>query len=49
MSGAWKGAPAKTQRSGFRGERTSGGMSELCPVGRSEGYGACEDEPEVEE
>ena len=27
------GAPGKTQRSGFSGERRSGGMSKLCPCG----------------
>lgn len=36
--------PAQAQRSGLRWERRSSGMSELCPTGRSEGYGACDDE-----
>ena len=35
--------PAQAQRSGLRWERRSSGMSELCPTGRSEGYGACDD------
>ena len=39
-----EGVPAKTQRSGFRGERTSIGMSELSAQAGSEGYGDCEDE-----
>ena len=38
------GAPTKTQRSGFREERTSIGMSELSAQAGSEGYGDCEDE-----
>ena len=37
------GAPAHTQRSGLRGERRSGGMSEPPPSGGGEGYGACDD------
>ena len=37
------GAPAQTQRSGLRGERRSGGMSEPPPSGGGEGYGACDD------
>ena len=41
---AKQGDPAKTQRSGFRGERTSIGMSELSAQAGSEGYGDCEDE-----
>ena len=36
----------KAQRSGFDPERTSSGVSELSPLGESEGYGACEDEAE---
>ena len=36
--------PAQAQRSGLRWERRSSGMSELCPTGRSKGYGACDDE-----
>ena len=41
---AKQGDPAKTQRSGFRGERTSIGMSELSAQAGSEEYGDCEDE-----
>lgn len=37
------GDPAQAQRSGLRGERRSSGMSELCRLRRSEGYGACDD------
>ena len=37
------GAPTQTQQSGLRGERRSSGMSELSPLGGSEGYGACDD------
>ena len=37
------GAPAQAQRSGLRGERSRSGMSELSPLGGSEGYGACGD------
>ena len=37
------GNPAQAQRSGLRGERRSSGMSELCRLRRSEGYGACDD------
>ncbi len=37
------GAPAQTQRSGLRGERRSGGMSEPPRSGGGEGYGACDD------
>ena len=37
------GAPAQTQRSGLRGERRSGGMSEPPPSGGGEGYGPCDD------
>ena len=37
------GVPAKTQRSGFRGERPSIGRSELLAQTKSEGYGDCED------
>ena len=37
------GDPAQAQRSGLRGERRSSGMSELSPLGGSEGYGACDD------
>ena len=36
--------PTATQRSGRRWEKTSNGMSELSPEGRSEGYGVCDDE-----
>lgn len=35
--------PAQAQRSGLRGERRSSAMSELSPLGGSEGYGACDD------
>ncbi len=38
------GAPTGAQRSGSGGERRSGGMSELCRLRRSEGYGARDDE-----
>ena len=41
---AIKGGPAQTQRSGLRGERRDGAMSELSPQGGSEGYGARPDE-----
>ncbi len=40
------GDPIEAQRSGFDGERRSSGMSELPPLGGSEGYGACDDEGE---
>ncbi len=43
MEGAANGAPAQAQRSGLRGERRSSEMSEPCPAGRGEGYGACDD------
>lgn len=39
-----EGAPSKTQRSGFVGERTSSGVNELSPASGSEGYGDCEDD-----
>ena len=38
------GAPVEAQRSGFDGERSRSGMSELSPPGGSEGYGACGDD-----
>ena len=38
------GAPIEAQRSGFDGERSRSGMSELPPPGGSEGYGACGDD-----
>ena len=38
------GVPIKAQRSGFDGERSRSGMSELSPSGGSEGYGACGDD-----
>ena len=38
------GAPTRTQRSGFGGERTSSGVNEACRLRRAEGYAACEDE-----
>ena len=38
------GAPIGAQRSGFDGERSRSGMSELPPPGGSEGYGACGDD-----
>ena len=38
------GAPTRAQRSGSRGERRSSGMSELPPIGGSEGYAACNDD-----
>ena len=42
---AWDvGAPIEAQRSGFDGERSRSGMSELSPSGRSEGYEACGDD-----
>ena len=40
------GAPVEAQRSGFDGERSRSGMSELSPPGGSEGYGACGDDGE---
>ena len=39
----FSGAPARTQRSGSRGERSRSGVRELLPTGRSEGYAACGD------
>ena len=39
-----KGNPAEVQRSGFGGERSHSGMSELCPQGGANGYGAYGDE-----
>ena len=41
---ASKGVPAEAQRSGFGGERSHSGMSELCPKGGASGYGAYGDE-----
>ena len=41
------GAPRKTQRSGFAGERRSSGMSELCRLRQGEGCGACDDAAKV--
>ncbi len=38
------GAPIEAQRSGFDGERRSGGMSEPCRERRGEGYEARDDE-----
>ena len=38
------GAPIEAQRSGFDGERSRSGMSELPPPGGSEGYGSCGDD-----
>lgn len=38
------GAPGKTQRSGFVGERTSTEMSEFSAKAGNEGYAGCEDE-----
>ena len=38
------GNPGEAQRSGFDGERSRSGMSELSPSGGSEGYGACGDD-----
>lgn len=38
------GVPGETQRSGFAGERRHNEMSELSPLGKSEGYGVCDDE-----
>lgn len=38
------GAPTRAQRSGSRGERRSSGMSELPPIGGSEGYAACDND-----
>ena len=38
------GAPIEAQRSGYEGERSRSGMSELPPPGGSEGYGACGDD-----
>lgn len=40
---ASNGVPAQTQRSGLCGERSRSEMSELLPLGKSEGYGACGD------
>ena len=39
IGGRADGPQHKAQRSGFALERRSDGMSELCPSGRSEGYG----------
>jgi len=41
------GAPAGAQRSGSGGERTSAGVSELSPLGGSEGYGGREDAEQI--
>ena len=41
------GAPSKTKRSGFAGERRSSGMSEPCYLRQGEGYGACDDEAKI--
>ena len=38
------GVPGEIQRSGFAGERRHNEMSELSPLGKSEGYGVCDDE-----
>ena len=38
------GVPIEAQRSGFDGERSRSGMSELSPLGGSERYGACGDD-----
>ena len=45
-NGHYDGAPAQTQRSGPRGERRSGEVSEFLPSGRNEGYGARDAAPE---
>ena len=46
---AWDvGAPIEAQRSGFDGERSRSGMSELSPSGGSEGYEACGDDEDDE-
>lgn len=44
VDGEDKGAPIEAQRSGFDGERSPSGMSELSPLGGSEGYGAWDDD-----
>ena len=44
QTSSWGMNQIKAQRSGFDLERTSNGMSELCPSGESEGYGVWEDE-----
>lgn len=38
------GAPAQTQRSGLRGERSRSEVSETCRLRRGERYAACGDE-----
>lgn len=38
------GVPIEAQQSGFDGERSRSGMSELSSLGGSEGYGACGDD-----
>ena len=38
------GAPARAQRSGSCGERTSSGVNEACRLRRAERYAACEDD-----
>ena len=38
------GAPARAQRRGSCGERTSSGVNEACRLRRAERYAACEDE-----
>ena len=37
-------APARAQRSGSCGERTSSGVNEACRLRQAERYAACEDE-----
>ena len=44
QTSSWGMNQIKAQRNGFDLERTSNGMSELCPSGESEGYGVWEDE-----
>ena len=46
LGGRWLplGAPARAQRSGSCGERTSSGVNEACRLRRAERYAACEDE-----
>jgi hypothetical protein len=41
------GVPAKTQRSGFGGERRHSGKNEQLPQGGCEGYEACADADEL--
>ena len=47
LRGGSKGAPARAQRSGSCGERTSSGVNEACLLRQAERYAACEDDAAV--